>query len=79
MERKKRKILYLITLSDMGGAQKYVFDLATNLDKERFEVVVAAGGDGELFEKLRDTNVQIFKRKCLMQAIRPFCDLPSIF
>ena len=27
----KKKILYLITQSEMGGAQRYVFNLAVNL------------------------------------------------
>jgi len=39
----KKKILYVITKANWGGAQRYVFDLATSLPKERFEVVVAAG------------------------------------
>lgn len=43
----KKKILFVITKSNWGGAQKYVYDLATNLSKERFEVTVALGGTGE--------------------------------
>jgi glycosyltransferase involved in cell wall biosynthesis len=41
------KILFAITKSNWGGAQRYVFDLATTLPKDRFEVVVALGGTGE--------------------------------
>lgn len=40
----KIKILYLITKEDVGGAQKYVKDLAQNLDKEKFEAKVITGG-----------------------------------
>lgn len=40
----KTKILYIITKSDVGGAQKYVNDLANNLDKNRFEAKVIYGG-----------------------------------
>jgi len=36
------KILYLITQSELGGAQRYVFDLAKNL-KEEYDVSVAFG------------------------------------
>ncbi|MES2134626.1 MAG: glycosyltransferase [Patescibacteria group bacterium] len=43
----KKKILYVITKSNWGGAQRYVFDLATNLPKEDFEVKVFFGGTGE--------------------------------
>jgi glycosyltransferase involved in cell wall biosynthesis len=37
-----KKILYLITQSEFGGAQRYVFDLASNL-KDRYEIAVASG------------------------------------
>ena len=43
----KKKILYLITKSNWGGAQRYVYDLATNLPKDEFDVAVAFGGTGE--------------------------------
>lgn len=52
-----RKIIYLITKSNWGGAQRYVYDLSTNLP-DSFEVAVAAGGDGLLFKKLREKSVR---------------------
>ncbi|MFM2330711.1 MAG: hypothetical protein RLZZ26_218, partial [Candidatus Parcubacteria bacterium] len=61
----KRKILFVITKSNWGGAQRYVYDLATNLPKEQFEVAVALGGTGEagastgvLAERLADADVR---------------------
>ena len=33
----KKKILYIITKSNWGGAQRYVYDLATSLPKEKLE------------------------------------------
>src|SRR3989344_1928365 len=39
----KTKILFVVTKSNWGGAQRYVFDLATNLPKEKFDVAVACG------------------------------------
>jgi glycosyltransferase involved in cell wall biosynthesis len=56
--RAKKKILYVITKSNWGGAQRYVYDLATNIDKERFEPVVALGGDGTLHEMLTQANIR---------------------
>ena len=47
VETKKTKILYVITKSNYGGAQRYVFDLATSLPEDQFEVQVALGGTGE--------------------------------
>ena len=42
----------MITKGNFGGAQRYVFDLATYLPKDRFDVAGAFwGGEGEGGEK----------------------------
>jgi glycosyltransferase involved in cell wall biosynthesis len=41
------KVLYVITKGNQGGAQRYVYDLARSLAKDRYEPVVAIGGDEE--------------------------------
>ena len=51
----KKQILYIITKSNWGGAQRYVFDLAKSL-KEEFEVTFASGGNGALFDKLKTSK-----------------------
>ena len=43
----KKKILFVITKSNWGGAQRYVYDLAKGLNKIGFEVKVVFGGTGE--------------------------------
>ena len=40
------KILYLVTQSEWGGAQRYIFDLAKNIPQDQYIVTVAAGGNG---------------------------------
>ena len=45
----KKKILFAVTKGNWGGAQRYVFDLATNLPGEEFEITVMCG-DGERLE-----------------------------
>ncbi len=57
-------ILYLITKSNFGGAQKYVFELAVEAKRRGYNVAVAGGGTGEacattglLFEKLSAAEV----------------------
>lgn len=54
----KKKILYIITKSNWGGAGRYVFDLATNLSKAQFEAVVAFGGAGGLKDKLEASGIK---------------------
>ena len=55
---KKKKILFVITKSNWGGAQRYVYDLATAFDKRSYQVKVAMGGHGILFNKLKDAGVE---------------------
>lgn len=43
----KIKLLFVITKSNWGGAQRYVYDLATNMSRQCFEIRVAFGGQGE--------------------------------
>lgn len=51
------KVLYLITKSNWGGAQRHVFDLAVQAKKEGFETVVALGGNGILRSKLTSAGI----------------------
>ena len=51
------KILYAVTKSNWGGAQKYVYDLATAAKSRGYDVVVVHGGTGEMAQKLRAANV----------------------
>lgn len=57
-ERKKQKILYLITKSNWGGAQRYLYDLATRLPRRTVEVLVGAGGNGVLLRRLEDSGIR---------------------
>ncbi len=44
MKSHKTKILYIITKSDVGGAQKYVTDLSNNINPDIFESKIIYGG-----------------------------------
>ncbi len=72
-----RKIIYIVTQSELGGAQKNVLDLAVAL-KNRYAVLVAAGPDGDdkLFKRLADNKVRWHKLKWLRRsAANPLIDL----
>jgi glycosyltransferase involved in cell wall biosynthesis len=81
----KKKVLYVITKSNWGGAQRYVYDLATNLPKDKFEVVVATGGNGPLISKLKDASIEVIPLPHLERNINfvkelfSFWDLFKIF
>jgi glycosyltransferase involved in cell wall biosynthesis len=51
------KVLILITKSNWGGAQRYVYDLATNLPKDKFDVEVMSGGNGILIDNLIQSGI----------------------
>lgn len=51
------KILYVITKSNWGGAQRNVFDLAIQMKASGHEVSVALGGKGVLQKKLESAGI----------------------
>lgn len=51
------KVLYVITKSNWGGAQRNVFDLARSMKEKNHEVAVALGGDGILRKRLEDVGI----------------------
>ena len=73
----KTKVLFIITKSNWGGAQKYVFELASGLDRTIFEPVVALGGDGELASKLQNSKIRTINLPSLGRDIKPLRDASS--
>ncbi len=78
-----KKVLFVITKSNWGGAQRYVYDLATNLPKESFEVKVALGGPptggGLLKEKLEEAKIETIGIPYLQRDINATRELLSFF
>jgi len=70
-----KKLLFLITQSEWGGAQKYVFDLAIHLRYE-YDVIVACGGkSGELIQRLNREGIRIILIRNIRRRINPFWDV----
>jgi glycosyltransferase involved in cell wall biosynthesis len=75
----RKKVLYMVTKGNFGGAQKYVFDLATNLDKNNYESVVACG-EGELLkEKLKNEGVRVIEIPGLVRDVGLLREILSLF
>lgn len=71
----QQKILQLVTLSEMGGAQKVVYYLAAGLNREKFAVTVACGPGGELVGWLKKLPaVKVIELDCLKREISPLKD-----
>lgn len=75
----KKKILFLITKATWGGAQRYVYDLATHLPKGRFTAVVAYGASGKLSEDLKAAGIQVYGVPSLDRDISPLSDVKSFW
>ncbi len=60
MTIKLKTVLLVITKGNDGGAQKYVYDLATNLDRSEFRVMVAVGETGVLVDKLKNAGISVY-------------------
>lgn len=78
-ETAKTKILLVITKSNFGGAQRYVYDLATSLPHENFEVVVVFGEGGELEEKLKTAGIRTIKINSLQRDVNFLKDFSVLF
>lgn len=76
---KKTKVLFVVTKSNFGGAQKYVHDLATNIPKDRFEAVVALGGSGTLIQKLHEQHIRTLPILSLTRDVNVLSDLAAFF
>ncbi len=79
MQSKKTKILYVITKSNFGGAQRYVFELATRFSKEMFDVTVAFGGNGILKEKLEEAGIKTYTIKNFERDINMFKEVGAMW
>lgn len=54
-----RKLLFVITKSNFGGAQRQVYELATYFAGKGYDIAVILGGKGVLAEKLTAANIRI--------------------
>ncbi len=77
--KNRKKIIYCITKANWGGAQKYVYDLATALNPDLYDVAVLTGNDGFLVEKLKARGVRVLILGDLTRDISIFKDLWAFF
>lgn len=71
----KTNILFLITKGSWGGAQSYVYDLAINLPKDKYEVGVLCGEGSELGTRLRRQSIVAYELPGLGRNVSFWKDL----
>jgi glycosyltransferase involved in cell wall biosynthesis len=65
----RKKVLFLITKSTLGGAQQYVYDLATSLPQDQFESSIVVGGNGPLVDMLKNDGFRVHQLSTLKRDI----------
>ncbi|MEK7536925.1 MAG: glycosyltransferase family 4 protein [Patescibacteria group bacterium] len=76
----QKRVLFVITQSEFGGAQRFLYELATRLDKEKYEILVASGEQKDKFleEALKEKNIKTKKLRFLKRKINPIFDCLGI-
>ncbi|MGM0482507.1 MAG: glycosyltransferase, partial [Patescibacteria group bacterium] len=75
MDEEKQKVLILVTLAEIGGAQMSVLNLARELKRRGVDVTVAFG-KGEFLEKeCRRFNIPTHRFKHLNRSLKIFENL----
>lgn len=77
MEVTQKRILYVITKANWGGAQRYVFDLAVAARDQGHEVAVLSGAPGELTRRLEAAQIPVIPVPELARDIRIGSDLAA--
>lgn len=73
------KVLHVITMLELGGAQRNTLDTCTLLDRARFEVALACADEGELLPEARGLpDVRLFELPSLVREVRPLGDLRAV-
>jgi len=76
-----KKILYLVTQSEYGGAQTYISSLALNLDRTKYDVFVGVGEFKKLpwLEKLHAEGIKICPLHHVVRELNPLHDFLCAF
>ncbi len=73
------KILYVITKSYFGGAQRYVYELAKATKANGFPVAVACGGKEELVNRLADSGILTFEIEGAQRDISLIKEIKALY
>lgn len=75
----RKKVLFLITKATFGGAQRYVYDVASNLPQNEYEAGIAYGVRGRLADMLETQGIPLLEIPSLNRNISLVSDIKSYF
>ena len=69
------RVLHVITMLELGGAQRNTLDTCRLLDRERIAVGLACADEGELLPEARCLeDVRLYELPSLRREVRPWLD-----
>lgn len=74
---KKTILLYVITKSELGGAQIHLYDLIRSLYRE-FEIHLIVGSTGWLTDRCHELGVIVYHQPALTRSINPIADIQAV-
>jgi glycosyltransferase involved in cell wall biosynthesis len=77
--RTANRVLLLVTQADWGGVQSFLVRFAKDLKAEGREVLLAAGGDGELWQEAERAGIRTHRLKHVARDITPIEDIRAVF
>ena len=76
----KKNVLFIITQSELGGAQKFLAQLISQLEPNRFEIAIAGGADGNKeVAAMLPANTKYITVRHLRRNPNVFNDVASLF
>lgn len=79
--RVRKRVLFVITQSGYGGAQRFLHTLISHLDRNRYKILAVTGesqGPDFLADSLNQLGVETLKITSLKRGISPLADLRAI-
>ncbi|HBD25149.1 MAG: hypothetical protein A2566_02060 [Candidatus Zambryskibacteria bacterium RIFOXYD1_FULL_40_13] len=73
----KKKVCFFVTKGVWGGAQKYVYSLATSLPKNSYDVFVVVGEGKILKDRLEEKNIRTYEIAGLRRDISVLSEIRS--
>ncbi|MBI2057502.1 MAG: glycosyltransferase family 4 protein [Candidatus Yanofskybacteria bacterium] len=76
----KKRVLFIITQSEMGGAQRFLLNLTSRLNPDKYEILIAVGsdGNGEFLKSLSIEKINHVALPNLKRDISPWHDFRAI-
>lgn len=74
-----QKIVFLVTKASFGGAQRYVYDLATRMPRDTFEPIVGFGAPGILGAMVNEAGIRTVSFPSLGRDVHATDDLKSLY